>query len=301
MATCNGISHFDHSLYSTLAMFKSYPIILVILIIWGTCANALNILGAFTHHGKSHFDVFEPIMLKLAERGHKVTILSHFDNPSEPKNLQYLKFSTNSTPAIESIPVTDAEDYFGPGRLMTLLHESCGDDFKSETVIDLIKSEAHFGLVIVEAFISDCFISLGHRFGAPVIQISSSVLIPMFNDRLGQPNNPSYINNFLNVPKYNMNFWHRLQNTLMTVSVPPVFEYLMTAPQKQYIKDVFGSDAPCYNSMVNNISLMLINTHFTLNGAVPNVPQVIEVGGIHIGKIKKLPNVSKINVYYFLW
>lgn len=37
-----------------------------------------NILGIFIHPGKSHFDMFYPLMRGLAERGHNVTVISHF-------------------------------------------------------------------------------------------------------------------------------------------------------------------------------------------------------------------------------
>lgn len=40
--------------------------------------SGFEILGVFPHPGKSHFDVFEPLMEKLALRGHNVTVLSHF-------------------------------------------------------------------------------------------------------------------------------------------------------------------------------------------------------------------------------
>lgn len=37
-----------------------------------------NVLGIFIHPGKSHFDMFYPLMRGLAERGHNVTVISHF-------------------------------------------------------------------------------------------------------------------------------------------------------------------------------------------------------------------------------
>lgn len=37
-----------------------------------------NILGIFIHPGRSHFDMFYPLLRGLAERGHRVTVISHF-------------------------------------------------------------------------------------------------------------------------------------------------------------------------------------------------------------------------------
>lgn len=43
-----------------------------------------KILGLFPHPGVSHFHFFHPIMRGLAERGHEVTVLSHFPDKSPP-------------------------------------------------------------------------------------------------------------------------------------------------------------------------------------------------------------------------
>lgn len=41
-------------------------------------SDGLRILGLFPHPGISHFHFFQPIMLGLAEKGHNVTVVSHF-------------------------------------------------------------------------------------------------------------------------------------------------------------------------------------------------------------------------------
>lgn len=44
----------------------------------------LKILGLFPHPGISHFHFFHPILRGLAERGHEVTVVSHFPDKSPP-------------------------------------------------------------------------------------------------------------------------------------------------------------------------------------------------------------------------
>lgn len=41
-------------------------------------SNAYRILGLFPHPAISHYRVFEPILIGLAEAGHNVTVFSHF-------------------------------------------------------------------------------------------------------------------------------------------------------------------------------------------------------------------------------
>lgn len=61
------MSHFLRFLLSLLMLTASFNYI-----------NCYNILGIFIHPGKSHFDMFYPLMRSLAERGHNVTVISHF-------------------------------------------------------------------------------------------------------------------------------------------------------------------------------------------------------------------------------
>lgn len=52
--------------------------------------NGYKILGLFPHPASSHFNVFQPILRRLAENGHEVTVVSHFPDPSPPKNYKDL-------------------------------------------------------------------------------------------------------------------------------------------------------------------------------------------------------------------
>lgn len=48
--------------------------------------DSLKILGLFPHPGLSHFHFFHPIMRGLAEKGHDVTVISHFSDNNAPQN-----------------------------------------------------------------------------------------------------------------------------------------------------------------------------------------------------------------------
>lgn len=41
-------------------------------------SEAAQILGLFSHPGKSHFDFFQPMFVALAERGHNISMYSYF-------------------------------------------------------------------------------------------------------------------------------------------------------------------------------------------------------------------------------
>lgn len=52
--------------------------------------NGYKILGLFPHPATSHFNVFQPILRRLADDGHEVTVVSHFPDPNSSKNYKDL-------------------------------------------------------------------------------------------------------------------------------------------------------------------------------------------------------------------
>lgn len=45
-----------------------------------------KILGIFPHPGYSHFAMFKPLLEGLSEKGHEVTVISHFPRKSKKEN-----------------------------------------------------------------------------------------------------------------------------------------------------------------------------------------------------------------------
>lgn len=68
-------------------------------------------------------------------------------------------------------------------------------------------------------------------------------------------------------------------------------------------KQFFGPDLPDLRDLVYETSLLLVNSHFSINQARPTVPNFIEVGGLHINDPKPLPPVcySILHIFYYLF
>lgn len=54
----------------------------------------------------------------------------------------------------------------------------------------------------------------------------------------------------------------------------------------------FGEDVPSVTELSKNLSIMLVNTHYSLNGPRPISPSVIEIGGAHIKEPEPLEKVN---------
>lgn len=66
-----------------------------------------------------------------------------------------------------------------------------------------------------------------------------------------------------------------------------------SAYQNDMIKKYIGPDAPSLEDAKKDVSLILVNSHYSLHGVRPFTTGVIEVAGLHVTpNATRLPNVS---------
>lgn len=70
-------------------------------------------------------------------------------------------------------------------------------------------------------------------------------------------------------------------------------------PTDKLLRERFGQDMPSVIDLKKNTSLLMINTHYALSGVRPNVPAIVEIGGIHVKKPKKLSKVFELIHNYY--
>lgn len=117
-------------------------------------------------------------------------------------------------------------------------------------------------------------------------------MLPWMNQWFGNPENPAYIPGTLMDFHDKMTFFERVENTLMLLLSKMVFKFWISYPGNEYSKEYLGIDLYKNGDIMYNISLILLNRHFTFHSPRPLSPNVIEVGGIHIRKPKELPEVK---------
>jgi glucuronosyltransferase len=272
-------------------VFKSLIILTAIVHL----ACGANILAVFHHIGYSHFKVFQPVMRKLAENGHRVTVASYFPDKDPHPNYKDLVFDISVFPKLNfGINEIGAKTFWSSSidfyLLMTWGHMTCEKAFESpvmDQILDLHEKEP-FDLVVLEFFNTDCMLGLTHKLNVPFIGLSSCALSPWHYDRFGLPDTPSYIpSQFGRFPQA-MNFWQRLENWLV-VKLTKTFYYFFEVSDDALIKARFGHDTPSIADLKLEASLILVNQHFSLNGPRPMTPNVIEIGGVHVEDDKPLP------------
>lgn len=265
---------------------------------------SFNILVMFPHPGKSHFLTFVGLFKALAQKGHNLTVISHF--PLEEQIPNYRDIEIGGFEVFLKSGVLDKLDiskldskgrfnkYFVSLILAHVADLSCNVGLGSETVQNFLKENNHFDVFITESFITDCFLTVAKKLNAPVVRIHTCTLMPFTSHRFGNPDNPAYIPTNYLAYSDKMTFFERLENTFVTVIISAFFNTVVLKNDKRVSMKYLGEFGSTLDSDIMNDSLLLVAIHFTLNYPRPLVPNMIEIGGIHIGKPNALSKVRMI-------
>lgn len=97
-----------------------------------------------------------------------------------------------------------------------LLHqwgiEACELALNSRVLRDIFIENNKYDVILLEQFNSDCMMAVAWKIKAPVIGLSSCVLMPWHYDRLGNPLNPSYVPGLFLGYSDEMHFLERISN-----------------------------------------------------------------------------------------
>ncbi len=181
--------------------------------------------------------------------------------------------------------------------LHTILQEYNSKTILEKQFQDLFKSnEPKFDLIFVELYHMDLFFVLGHRFNCPVIGLSFQPILPNYHWIIKNPTSFSYIPHGYSSYTDHMNFLQRLKNSAFYIFTI-LFHNIVAIPkyQKQLtaLYEAANMDpVPRYEEIVERLSLIFTESHFSAAHVRPNLPSIVDVAGIHIGPAKSLPNVS---------
>lgn len=266
-------------------------LILTLSLLGGTFSA--DILAVFPHTGKSHFDVFEPLVLALARRGHSLTVLSFFPQKTSVPNFSDISLLGVAPIFVETLKfeylkgMNSVKDFIA---ITAVGVESCDSILNSQQVRNLVNTSKTYDLIIIEAFNTDCFLGLVDVFKVPYIGISSSSYLPTLYPRLGSFDNLAYFPNLFFPFTSRMSFFQRVVNTMVTPWMRLVRTYHLQPQERRALKEAFKLEVDVEN-VSRNMSLVLVNTHHSLQGARPLPPGFVEVGGLHISHSKPLPEV----------
>lgn len=269
--------------------------------------DCARVLAVFPYNGHSHFTMVEPLLVALSNRGHHVTVISPFPRSRDADvGDRYVDVDVSDAlpPVISQLNVTEEIGSVNPvtglRNLCQMNHRVCETTFEHPRIRPLIQphdTSPRFDVVLTEAFSTDCFAAFAHVYNAPLVSIRTCVSSPQLNQHVANPQNPSYlVNHLLVYAGHRMSFVQRLVNTLATYFGAVGYHAFTNGPDTELVRRHFGPDTPSVSDIVRQrTTLILVNSHHSLTQSRPLVPNMIEVGGLHIkAVVKNTTNVSLI-------
>jgi glucuronosyltransferase len=302
LSECHSFQHYKY--FNILTATGKMIRWLTLLFLTGWNVNhgsAAKILGLMPTPSPSHHIWTRALMLALVARGHRVTVLS----PDPEKR----PVANHTDIVIEKAyeKIADSEYEYAAMSTQTFLEntltwfhwgqEACEFGMASEGAQKLValKDKEVFDLIIIDVTLEECFLGFVPIFGnPPVIAITPYVSPPWFSTFVGNPQILSFTNSYILPFTDHMTFLQRMAN-FMIHSYVLYYRHFHHLPIMDNIaKKYFGKSTPLPSEIEKNISLVMVNTHFSLDYPRPLVPAMITVGGLHITPGRELPNVRYI-------
>lgn len=280
-----------------------YVHFVVVFIVLSTLqVRTYDILGIFHFPARSSVVTFTRLFQALVAKGHNLTLISNFKLQGIGENYHEIILSPvvpdpKSTSLNELGKISEEKQHFlfEPTVLAGFNKKLCEMLFNSKGIQDLYRSGMKFDLVMVHIFQSECVYQVAKQFDCPIMGIHSTRILTWSGRRFGLPNNPAYITNNFMPFSDKMNFWERLSNSMATWCHSIYYNYVMVGIDKEAVREYYGDEeASKLDTYGYNTSLFMVNTHYTVTLSRPLLPNVIEVGGIHINRPKPLPKVISI-------
>lgn len=163
----------------------------------------------------------------------------------------------------------------------------CSVILESKGLDNLLRSNQTFDLVIVLAMASEGYLGVAHHYKAPVIAFSPVGPTELVQPFLRFPSEYSYVPDILLAFSDEMTFLQRVVNTVLGIVLRCVTVLFVWPAQNEALLKLFP-DSPPVQDLVRNISLILFNSHVSIENPRPYLPNMIPIGGFHI-KDEELP------------
>lgn len=168
----------------------------------------------------------------------------------------------------------------------------------STQVKQFLAEDNTFDLVISEQFFQEALYLLAYKYKAPLALVTTFGNCMRHNVITRNPLQLATTTaEFLDV-KDPTSFWGRFRNFYFTFYEFFWWKFWYLERQEQLARKYLNNlpePVPSLYDIQRNASLILINGHFSFDPPTAYLPNVVEIGGLHLSKSdNKLPDVSKI-------
>ena len=130
--------------------------------------------------------------------------------------------------------------------------------------------------IIFKVFLANCYLAFGRYLNIPLVGIVASLPLDWHYEAVGVKFDTAVMPGLYSAYSNPMNFWERLWNTIDHHSL--VFQcYYYINKQNEKVEKYFGSSYPSASEILKDLDLLLVNSHYYLDGVKPITPTMIPI------------------------
>lgn len=252
-------------------------------------AESAKILSFSFMSSKSHKITYEPLLRELARRGHQVTVLSPISSKNEtnfvnipsvdPEEVfssapNFFEMKQNMSPLVTAI--------FNPFLMMrNLMDPVCKLGYDLPIIKKVL--EEKWDLIFFTPLFNECLYGLVYKLNTTAVIYTQTSVPTWIADNLGSPNPPSHTSSMLVGYEERMNLRERMFNAFRSIFDWAIMNYYYFPAMEAIYRNAFNDpNLPGIKEIERNASIVLMNSQISFNSPRPYLPDMIEVGGLHL-------------------
>ncbi|XP_034113084.1 UDP-glycosyltransferase UGT4-like [Drosophila albomicans] len=262
---------------------------LLTLVICKRSTQAENILGIFSYTFSTPYKVVIPYIKALVHNGHNVTIISSISFLPDIDNVRHIR--VGALDRLREIVLTFDHSEWSNSKWKESLvsckfHYNMSHAILSDSGVQSLlqdKSE-HFDMIVVEPTHTDALIGFAVHFNASLVGLSTFGF-SWLTDHLAGNSAPSVYKPVKPLGySYGNSLLDKWNNWIYIAEEWMIDRLLILPGQVELFTQFFHLPSSLLLERRTSYSLMMINTHFSLGRVRSNVPNVIEVAGLHMAE-----------------
>lgn len=245
--------------------------------------QSARILGVFPYPSRSHSILGQALFTELAKRGHDVTYLSPYPFKSKPPE-NYRDIAITSQGLFDSFQEELDASFDDTDANMFVLLKFWFDTIakmqrftlSDPAVQKLLNSDEKYDICVIEFLMNESLLGFGAQFDCKVIAMSTIGQVKYINDMIHSPMPLSVTPHpFLKFTD-RMSFLQRIENVVSNTIEDLSFYFYHYPLQNAIYEQYFKAGKPSFYHMLrHSVSLVLLNTHFSLNYPQAYLPNMV--------------------------
>lgn len=148
-------------------------------------------------------------------------------------------------------------------------------------------SSRSFDMVVLGWMANDFELGVAAHFKCPSVVLGTMQAVKPLRDMAGNPSDLTHISSlYLGYVGHSMTFFQRIKNSAVSLLEHISLSAISYFKQEKYYREHFPASQgyASMDELKRNVSLVLVNHHFSQGNIRSNVPGMIEVGGFHLNE-----------------